>query len=673
VKYALIIGNEKYSDPRLAQLKTPASDSQALARTLADKNVGAFDEVKPLINKTETEARRAIGEFLTNRKPDDLVLIYFSGHGVLDDRGRLYLALKDTQTSLLKATAIPSTYVSDEMDSCRSKRQVLILDCCHSGAFARGTKGDQKAVTEATFEGSGYGRVVMTASDSTQFALEGDQVIEGATLSLFTHFLLEGLKTGEADLDQDGHISLDEWYDYTYSRVLAETPRQIPHKWSYNQQGDVMIAQNPNLKKKVAELPLELQQALESSFVGIRESAVIELGRYLRARDPAMIDLAIVHLEKMKGDDSRRISSAAEKALAEFGQIQAPVNNAARASIAATKYDAPLQDVQPKVSRVTDTIIEKAGTPFPVSTRPALNNSFWPKWSAAILPAILFSTMFYFYNLPADIDAVKFVGLFMTVTGLSSAIQWFTFREKLKVSWVAANLAAGLALGSLHIYLYSQSEDWWGIHLSVLLSLWALGNFGFGSMLIKDSQTVSQKPSIIENVGGPNAFLILLSASLILGAISNVLLVWDLSHEALRTCWMLYGAAAILTGLSFILNKEIPRNIGFITLVIFLAVDGFNVERLAFEAEFPYYVFAINGVFGFLPSIFFALQKATWKNLGFSLLVGNIIATNLAGLAIYNSDLAGIFLIISSIFAVPAAIFFLVGMRSVPGRPAGKS
>jgi len=108
MKYALIIGNNKYDDPKLAQLKTPAADSQALAKILDDKTIGGFDAVLPLINQNETRVRRAISEFLTNKKSDDLVLLYFSGHGVLDDRGRLYLALKDTQVSLLKATSVPS-------------------------------------------------------------------------------------------------------------------------------------------------------------------------------------------------------------------------------------------------------------------------------------------------------------------------------------------------------------------------------------------------------------------------------------------------------------------------------------------------------------------------------------------------------------------------------------
>ena len=59
MKYALIIGNNKYDDPKLAQLKTPAADSQALAKVLDDKAIGGFDVVVPLINQYETKARSA--------------------------------------------------------------------------------------------------------------------------------------------------------------------------------------------------------------------------------------------------------------------------------------------------------------------------------------------------------------------------------------------------------------------------------------------------------------------------------------------------------------------------------------------------------------------------------------------------------------------------------------
>ena len=156
MKYALIIGNNQYNDPKLARLKTPAADAQALANVLSDQNIGSFDSVLSQVNRTETHVRRNISTFLSSKKLEDLVLVYFSGHGILDDRGRLFLALKDTQTRLLTATAIAATFISEEMDRCRSRRQILILDCCNSGAFARGTKGAHKAVTAATFEGNGF-------------------------------------------------------------------------------------------------------------------------------------------------------------------------------------------------------------------------------------------------------------------------------------------------------------------------------------------------------------------------------------------------------------------------------------------------------------------------------------------------------------------------------------
>src|SRR5688572_6357947 len=395
MKYALIIGNNKYNDPKLAQLKTPAADSTALAKVLDDKTIGSFDEVTPLVNQTETRIRRAISTFLTNKKPDDLVLLYFSAHGVLDDRGRLYLALKDTQVDLLKATSIPSSFVADEMDSCRSKRQILVLDCCHSGAFGRGTKGEQKAVTETTFEGSGFGRVVLTASDSTQYALEGDQVIKQTELSLFTHFLLEGLKTGEADTNNDGHISLDEWYDYTYAKVISETPRQVPHKWSYNQQGDLIIAKNPFVKKKVVELPYELTQALESPFVGVRESGVTELGKYLRSRDPEMVELAVASLQKMKQDDSRRISSLAERLLVEFEQTRAP-------AIKVTSPE-PIPEVKPETANVTSsgstapptTAAEIAPVAESRSSRPEVEKVHKPVEHPLTSDRLVFTPMFW--------------------------------------------------------------------------------------------------------------------------------------------------------------------------------------------------------------------------------------------------------------------------------------
>jgi uncharacterized caspase-like protein len=283
MKHALIIANNQYTDSKLSQLKTPDADARALAEILRAENIGDFDEVTTLVNEYEAQSRRAISKFLSDKRSDDLVLIYFSGHGVLDARGNLFLALKDTEIHSLNATALSSSFIAYEMDDCRSKRQILILDCCNSGAFVRGTKGERKAITEKTFEGNGFGRVVMTASDSTQFAFEGEQILGQTDLSLFTHFLLEGLRTGDADRNNDGRISLDEWYDYSYIKVSAITPKQTPHKWAYNQQGELIIAKNPVFKRERAEFSTNSARPIEKVKSSFIDTAVKQFEELLRS------------------------------------------------------------------------------------------------------------------------------------------------------------------------------------------------------------------------------------------------------------------------------------------------------------------------------------------------------------------------------------------------------
>jgi outer membrane protein assembly factor BamD (BamD/ComL family) len=243
-RLALIIGNSIFRDPSLARLLTPDADVGALADVLLSPEIGAFDDVKLVVNMASASIRRSISEFFSNKTRDDLLLLYFSGHGVLDENGRLYLATKETERNYLRGTAIPAAFITDEMDHSRSRRQVLVLDCCHSGAFARGSKGAPGASvgTATAFEGKGYGRVVLTASDATQYAWEGDQVIGEADNSVFTHFLVQGLQTGKADADADGQITVDELYDYVYEQVISQTPKQTPGKWSYREQGEIILA-----------------------------------------------------------------------------------------------------------------------------------------------------------------------------------------------------------------------------------------------------------------------------------------------------------------------------------------------------------------------------------------------------------------------------------------------
>jgi hypothetical protein len=137
---ALIIANARYDDPALAQLRSPGHDADALVQVLGNPAVGGF-QTELLVDADERTIRRRIAAFFVDRDRDDLLLLHFSCHGVKDTRGRLHLAARDTDLSVLGATGIPASFVNDQLGETQSRRVVLILDCCYSGAFARGQCG----------------------------------------------------------------------------------------------------------------------------------------------------------------------------------------------------------------------------------------------------------------------------------------------------------------------------------------------------------------------------------------------------------------------------------------------------------------------------------------------------------------------------------------------------
>jgi len=316
-KYALVIGNTDYADPGLAQLTAPGKDAEDFARVLRDKSLCEFDDVRVLLNQVSSAIIEAIDEFFDQKKPDDLLVLYFSGHGVRDELGSLYLAVKNTIRSRLRSTAIKSDYIREVMDQSRSRRQVLVLDCCNSGAFQQGTKAATgvSVGTATAFEG-GYGRIILTASDSTQFAWEGDKVIGETDNSLFTHFLVEGLE-GEADMDGDGRITVDELYDYAYEKVKHATPKQTPSKFSSKQQGEIILRQNISIEEiKSVPLPTPLLDSIENPFSDIRLGAVQQLTKLLNGKNLGLARSAREALEKIaQEDDSRQVQRAAAGAL----------------------------------------------------------------------------------------------------------------------------------------------------------------------------------------------------------------------------------------------------------------------------------------------------------------------------------------------------------------------
>jgi uncharacterized caspase-like protein len=231
-RLALIIANGNFDDPKLSRLSTPIRDAEALAEVLRNPDIGNFD-VTLLIDESESEIRRAIGRFYARRKRDDLLLLYYSGHGIRDAHGDLYLATKDTDMDIAGASSLDAGFVRDQIDKSQSRRNVVVLDCCHSGAFGKAKSALGESVgTKDAFEGSGHGRVILTASDALELSWEGGTWLGDQTMSVFTHFLVQGLRTGEADTNRDGGVSIDEIYEYARDNMIRSGhTKQTPLKF----------------------------------------------------------------------------------------------------------------------------------------------------------------------------------------------------------------------------------------------------------------------------------------------------------------------------------------------------------------------------------------------------------------------------------------------------------
>ena len=232
---ALLIGNSTYpaDEHNLQTLKGPVKDIAVLNRALIDPDTGLFADVDVTLLPEATSARaiRALGRFFGTATRDDVLLVYFSGHGKLDQSGRLHLCMQDTESTDLLSTAVSSARIKEFADASRARNVVIVLDCCHAGAFRGADLGDAVA---------GPGRYVLTSCRGTQLA--NDATVENGT-SFFTQHLVDGLLDAAADQDGDGYVTFSDLYAYV-DRRLREASKQIPQR-RVDGDGDVRLAKRP--------------------------------------------------------------------------------------------------------------------------------------------------------------------------------------------------------------------------------------------------------------------------------------------------------------------------------------------------------------------------------------------------------------------------------------------
>ena len=230
---ALLIGNSTFPDDRhnLFELKGPVNDLPLLRAALTDPEVGLFEpaNVRSLPERSKLEITSAIEDLFNSAGPTDTVLLYYSGHGRINEFDNLFLCARDTRTDRLISTGISDAEVDAMMRSSSARRFVVILDCCHSGAFKSG------AGVPAKLRGSG--RFLITSSRESELSRDAERQHE---TSAFTRHLVDGLREA-ADHNGDGFVSVNEIYDHVHGKLQEDT-QQIPQRHFGKTVGDVALA-----------------------------------------------------------------------------------------------------------------------------------------------------------------------------------------------------------------------------------------------------------------------------------------------------------------------------------------------------------------------------------------------------------------------------------------------
>ena len=263
-KFALLIGVSEY-ESGLETLPGSVLDVDALWEVLVHPEMGGFVKTDVIIlkNPQNQEMADRIDDLFANRSRDDLLLLYFSGHGVRDERGQLYLANSNTRKyhngKLKDTTAVSANLLQNKFNDSKSQHQVIILDCCFSGAIVQGMMMKDDGVVDVNAYLGGKGRAILTSSTATQYSL-GPNKTEETGLSVYTHYLIEGIKTGAADTDNDGYIGVDELHDYAARCVKEKTSGMTPKFYPVEEGYKIRLAKSPLAKSRKDDPVLQYRE-----------------------------------------------------------------------------------------------------------------------------------------------------------------------------------------------------------------------------------------------------------------------------------------------------------------------------------------------------------------------------------------------------------------------------
>jgi WD40 repeat protein len=269
--YVLAIGVSSYTD-KTFNLQYAAKDATDIAALYA-KQDGKFAAVKTMtiLNEEATSEKIRMGKmFLKQARVDDEVILFVAGHGLLDNNLDFYFATTDVDFNNPSVRGLKYDELESLLDEVAARKKLMLIDACHSGEIDKDAvvvsdkpvaTGQNSAVKSRGFKNltnndlgttdiyelmrmmfadlrKGSGAMVISSASGVEFAFENDVWKNG----VFTYSLLEGLKTGNANLNKDADVQVSELRDYVIKRVGELTNgKQTPTSRKENLEFDFKV------------------------------------------------------------------------------------------------------------------------------------------------------------------------------------------------------------------------------------------------------------------------------------------------------------------------------------------------------------------------------------------------------------------------------------------------
>ncbi|MFE6926344.1 tetratricopeptide repeat protein [Nocardia sp. NPDC057663] len=213
---AVLIGTATYTHPDLAAIPTALNNLTDLGEVLTSAG-GAFAP-EHCVALPDPVNGAQIGHAVAQAAGEatDVLLVYYTGHGVLDSRGRLHLTLTGTDPARPSWTSVPFQMLREEILESPATARILILDCCYSGRAFEAMSDTTSVITGVTSIQGTY-TITSSAANETSFAPLGHRN------TAFTGALLAAANTGDLTLDELYHRTEQHLIDHGHPRPRRRT------------------------------------------------------------------------------------------------------------------------------------------------------------------------------------------------------------------------------------------------------------------------------------------------------------------------------------------------------------------------------------------------------------------------------------------------------------------